>query len=257
MRAYVSFLSIAAVFAVAALWLWRQPVRAAVQGLMFAAAAVALLWISFAYGAGAYYPYYAAKVEAVLHIAPGVQPVAAIDAAREGFVRSGGGTNIVRREAHEGSGTLALLTNRAVNLAVGFAAALIPVTVLKWLSIVDVSGGRGLLIVTDVDTLFVDLTCALVIWFVLRERARLRPGHIYLIYGGMIAAVTTVLMAYVVTNLGTLFRIRLIPATLVWMLPIAAAARQPAERISVDAAAAAEKEGGDSPRVEAGVRVSP
>ena len=229
-RPYVSFFCVAGVAAVFAAYAWRQPPRRLVRYAGAALLAIGLLWSSFAQGAGAYYPYYESKVLGIVGIAPRSEaPANALESARAGFVRSGGGTSLVRRppRVHDGN-WLATQIERARAVTFGLAASTIPISLLEALSIVEVSGGHGLLFVVDVDTLFVDASCLAVILFLFRERRRLRSAAPYVLYAATAAGVMALLMAYVVTNLGTLFRLRLIPATIVWLLPLAFAVRQPA-----------------------------
>jgi hypothetical protein len=77
--------------------------------------------------------------------------------------------------------------------------------------------------VIDLDTIFFVLSCGLTIAFVARS-AEPPTGRPYLVYAIGLSVVTIVLMAYVVTNLGTLFRLRLIPSAWIWLLPLAMAA---------------------------------
>jgi hypothetical protein len=71
--------------------------------------------------------------------------------------------------------------------------------------------------VTDIDTLIVDagLAAALYLLFL----ARRNPALPVMVFVVVLAALTTVALAYVVTNFGTLFRLRLLAVTPLWMLP--------------------------------------
>ena len=79
-----------------------------------------------------------------------------------------------------------------------------PVSVLKALSIVDFAVDAAL-VVTDVDTLFMDAT------LVVLDDARAPPVTRGLLpaFCDDLAAAAGLLMAHIVTNFGTLFRLRL------------------------------------------------
>lgn len=113
------------------------------------------------------------------------------------------------------------ITGRVSALVVGLGLIFVPVSVLKALSIVDFSGGRGLLVVTDVDTLFMDATLVALMAFLVRRRSATRGLLPYLCFATILAAAAGILMAYIVTNYGTLFRLRLMAVAPLWLLPLA------------------------------------
>jgi hypothetical protein len=102
-------------------------------------------------------------------------------------------------------------------------AMFVPTTLLQALSIIDIQGGRGFLYVTDVDTLFINFSIIGIGWLMIRERRQLRHRQVYLFFCLTIFLLSTLLLAYVVTNLGTLFRLRLIAMVPFWMAPLAIA----------------------------------
>jgi hypothetical protein len=108
-------------------------------------------------------------------------------------------------------------SDRLALLSVGLAALFVPISILRALSIVTFHGGQGLLLVTDVDTVVIDLALALCLYLSFKRR------HLPLLPTGLCLAalgiVTTLLLAYVVTNYGTLFRLRLLAVTPLWLLP--------------------------------------
>jgi hypothetical protein len=203
------------------------------QMLRFAAqSAVVLgvLWMAFVFGSGPYYVEYAAIVRRTAGIdlpfsgLPEIIPEqtglsaarSTVETARRGFVRSGGATNLAAEE--RGHAGLDFSGTRAI--AIGLAALFVPVTLLKALSVVSFSGGRGFLMVTDVDTLFVILGLVASLWVVFGSAGRWRHDLPFLGFVLSLALVTAVLMGYVVTNYGTLFRLRLMVATPIWLLPL-------------------------------------
>jgi hypothetical protein len=76
-------------------------------------------------------------------------------------------------------------------------------------------------LVTDLDTLFLDFTIIAVAIFMLRAWWPTRSNLAYFTFVLGLGLVLAVLMAYVVTNFGTIFRLRLIVATILWLLPLA------------------------------------
>lgn len=122
------------------------------------------------------------------------------------------------------------LSDRLSAVALGLQLVFVPVSVLRALSLVDFPGGRGLLAITDADTLFMDLAIAAVFTVLVRRRSAIREGLPYLCFAATLAVAAAVLMAYVVVNFGTLFRLRLMVAVPLWLLPLALSTR-PIERL--------------------------
>jgi hypothetical protein len=130
-------------------------------------------------------------------------PAAALDAARDGFVLSGGATSLVPvpdMGAGEGASPFPRsagdrLRQRGRAIAIGLAAIFVPIVVLEALSIVDIPGGQGLLLFTDLDTVVLNLLAAGVLWTLSRERAALHGRGVYLAFCLCLAAITAVLLA--------------------------------------------------------------
>ena len=106
----------------------------------------------------------------------------------------------------------------------------IPISLLQALSIVSFSGGSGLLLITDIDTLVMDAAIlgSLLVLFRTRQRGQSKPVVMFAL---VLAVFTTLSMAYVVTNFGTLFRLRLLAVTPIWVIPAFAAMSRGAARI--------------------------
>jgi hypothetical protein len=199
--------------------------------LILGIAALGLMWMSFRVGAGSYYDQYrdlvinSVRGSATFLNVPGIGDDGAslglggtIITFRRGFVRSAGGTNLA-----DGTISGTAVTEIARDTAIGAAAMLLPITLLQELSIVDLrGGGRGLLIVTDLDTLFLDLTLIAGLFLVFSNRFRLMRHPSGVIFMLVLAVITGLLAAYVVTNFGTLFRLRMLSIVPVWLLPLAA-----------------------------------
>ena len=134
---------------------------------------------------------------------------------RNGFVRSGGGTNLAATDSGMD------LRNVVVDVSRGLLATFVPISLLEALSIVSLNGGGGFLAVTDADTLFLDLGLIAVGTIIWRDRRRLRGGLPAMAFLALLAIVSALLLGYVVTNYGTLFRLRLLAVVPAWLTPLA------------------------------------
>jgi len=193
-----------------------------------------VLWGAFMVGAGPYYPFYRNLIGKALHLqvpdtaasegsfVPGDENREAVVATlfwlRRGFVNSRGGTNLDQPDA-AGAARPSVLRELA-DLGIGLAATFIPISVLQAASVVQFEGGRGFLALTDIDTLFLDISLAAVAIILIRRRAELIGALPELVFFVALTVVCALAIAYVVTNFGTLFRLRLLIAVPLWMWPI-------------------------------------
>jgi hypothetical protein len=224
-RPYVAFLMIPLAGLIPALFAFRGPRHRVLRDLFTALLLIALLWIPFKFGAGAYYSYYEGQAASLLGISSSDRTGPdAVWAARQSFTEAGGATSVIsnRRPLDPNAKMVDRSLYHAETLIVGLALLFIPVSLLRWTSIVDFQGGRGLLLVTDLDTLFLDFTIAAVGIFMLRAWWPIRSNLAYFVFLLGLGFVLAALMAYVVTNFGTIFRLRLIVAMILWLLPLAA-----------------------------------
>lgn len=106
----------------------------------------------------------------------------------------------------------------------GAAAVVLPRSIAQRLGIFEISGGHGLWLFADVDTVVFDLAILSTIIAVVRRRAGLtaRNGVAWLVISTTLAI--TIPLIYTVTNFGTLFRLREMIFVGLVMAPIAAAA---------------------------------
>jgi hypothetical protein len=188
---------------------------------------VAVLWIVFVSGAGPYAQPYQSAILSVFS-SPRA-PVKAFDSARAGFTASGGATlietpsgGVLGEKAEVAEPTPPLsrsVAARIGRLVRGLLVFLVPVSALAAASIVTFSGGQGLLVVTDLDTIAIDLTVAFSLGLLILslKRDRLTSATLFALVLGFLL---TVSMSYVVTNYGTLFRLRLMGVTPLWMVPV-------------------------------------
>jgi hypothetical protein len=120
----------------------------------------------------------------------------------------------------------------------GAAAVWIPVFLLRPLGVVDVGRWTGFLAIAELDTVFnggMLLAVTIVLW---RRRAQCQHCVWYLAFVGVIVALTGLGFAYVITNFGTLFRMRLMVMVPLWMTLLATASGQAASRGRSGASAA-------------------
>jgi hypothetical protein len=102
----------------------------------------------------------------------------------------------------------------------GAAALLIPQSIARRLGLLDVGDGRGLMWFTDLDTLVFDVILLATIVMVIRSgrRAGLGNGALWMIV--LTTVVLAVALVYVVTNFGTLFRLRAMVFTGLALIPL-------------------------------------
>jgi hypothetical protein len=106
-------------------------------------------------------------------------------------------------------------------LAVGLAVVFIPLTVMKGIAGIHVSGGRGLLSIADLDTVFLDVSSLIVLTLLWQRRRVIANRKLFVVFGLILSVTTAVLLGYVVTNFGTLWRMRALVAVPLWVLVVA------------------------------------
>ena len=111
----------------------------------------------------------------------------------------------------------------ALQVGTGLAAIFVPMSLLRAASIVDIDGGRGMIFVADIDTIFLDASLVWLGLYVWRRRAQAGVNVAGLVFAVTLTAISAVLLAYVVTNFGTLLRLRLLIAAPAWLAPLALA----------------------------------
>jgi hypothetical protein len=218
------------------------PQRLRIRFAGFAVVLLAVFWLAFMRGAGPYYVGYGNLITRTIgiripFISPGADSLAIVPDAepglgaaaesvvtlREGFARTGGGTNLTIEKTAAGSGFDASMATLR-----GLAAMFLPISLLKLLSIVQFSGGRGFLAVTDLDTLFLDLALIAIVWLLVTSRRRLTRQNLpYLVFALGLALIAALPMAYIVTNYGTLFRLRLLATVPLFLVPLAFRSLEP------------------------------
>jgi hypothetical protein len=140
-----------------------------------------------------------------------------IKEAQTGFVNTRAGTNAA---AGFGDGEPEFgiaVTKGRWTFAKGVALNTIPVPIAERLSLFRIKGGQGLLALADIDTLFLDATIVIFLIFCARSRSFIVANLPYFVFSVFLSLVAGFLVAYVVTNLGTVLRLRLLFAIPLWM----------------------------------------
>ena len=231
------------------------PGRVRLRRATGSAVLLAVVWAIYGVGAGPSYRPHSderRRFAEMLHVDDAIEALTGlfttatgvVDTARAGFVSSGGDTNIARRGTSglvpgvESDGAPGVESDGApgavvssgssprIALVIGAAVIVIPISVLKALSIVQFSGGRGMLLVADLDTVFMEVVLVTLGVHLIRRRQLIGDRRSYVVFALSLSVVTAVLMGYVVTNFGTLFRLRYLVATPFWMLALAVAPRR-------------------------------
>jgi hypothetical protein len=118
----------------------------------------------------------------------------------------------------------------------GVAAVFVPIFLLRPVFHIDVNGGRGLLAIVDFDTVVLDVASVVMLALLWRRRSAIGTRLPLVVFALLLAATSAVLMGYVVTNYGTLWRLRSLVAVPLWIVAIALppheerAGERPAER---------------------------
>lgn len=230
-RAYMTVFLIFSMLVVSPLFFARSAGR---RWLVLAAqvSLIIVLGLAFRAGAADYYGYYTNAIRRV--VTRNAVPLANLDQARAGFVASGGATSIVAAGVPSATADRpksgASILERVRYTATGCVALFVPISVARTFSLVDFHGGRGLLLITDLDTVVMDLMIVIALYLAFGAQPRFWRAPV-MAFVLLLAATTMLTMAYVVTNFGTLFRLRLLIAVPLWLLPVfACEARQPKHR---------------------------
>jgi hypothetical protein len=134
-----------------------------------------------------------------------------------------------RRQAIDNYGGDSMITSpqtsanpsRLKAVAVGVAVVFVPISALEGLSIVDLHIGTAARLIANADTLVLDVTAVMALWVLAANRARVNPVPV--IFAAALAVLVALPLGYVMTNYGTLIRLRLMVAAPIWLLTLALA----------------------------------
>jgi hypothetical protein len=99
----------------------------------------------------------------------------------------------------------------------GLSFVFLPTSIASRLLRVEMAGGQGLLPVADVDTVFQDVTLMLIGVLLWRRKCLIGDRLPLVIFGLLLSVSSACLLAYVVTNFGTMWRLRSLVAIPFWM----------------------------------------
>ncbi len=225
LRGYAAGLVGCATAAAAALpWVYRSSSRRALA-LWSGATLVVVIGVGAVLRNGAAGEAAAARVESARQsaIALGSRALRVPDRLRHSFHKTGGNTNLAEGPVPARGEPMRPSTwmQRGRGLATGLGAIFVPMTVLQATGAVHLGMGTALRVATDVDTLFLDASILATIILLARRRVAVRWHLRYVCFALTLCLATTGFMAYIVTNFGTLFRLRVMLAVPIWMLGLA------------------------------------
>jgi hypothetical protein len=193
--------------------------RHRLRALTVSAAALAMLWSLLALGAPSYYQEIMRRTVGRSDSLSSLiaNAIRLLAEAQAGFVNTPAGTNAAAGFAEgEPEFGIAVASGRWT-LAKGLALNTIPVPLAERLSLFRIKGGRGLLAFADLDTLFLDATIIVFLIICATSRSSIAANLPYFVFSVFLSFVAALLVAYVVTNLGTALRLRLMFAVPLWM----------------------------------------
>ena len=117
---------------------------------------------------------------------------------------------------------------QGLGVALGIMTVFVPLTVIHALTDITFGGGRGLLSLVDIDTLYLDATIFAVLLLLWQRRRMIGDRLPLVVFTLVLAGTTALLLGYVVTNFGTLWRLRPLFALPLWLVTLAVSARRDA-----------------------------
>ena len=117
----------------------------------------------------------------------------------------------------------------------GLVIFFVPISLVELIAGVDVGGGRGLLHVTDIDTVFLDgavLSMFALLW---TRRHAIGDRLPFVVFCLILFGITAALLGYSVTNFGTLWRMRPMIVIPLWVLAVALSQRGETPRVAAHA----------------------
>jgi hypothetical protein len=135
-----------------------------------------------------------------------------LDRRREAIGEYGGNSMLSRPAGSEG---------RIGGLAVGLGAVVLPISLLGRAAGLDLHIGTSARLIADADTVAFDVLALLILSLMIANRRQISPPP--LVFGLALALLVALPLAYVMTNYGTLIRLRLMVAAPMWLLTLALA----------------------------------
>jgi hypothetical protein len=231
-RAYFSILLWAAA-AVTYAWCVLAGVPSRRRAVLQAAAVLPALALVIFFGAEGNYPRFVRNLvtSAPAAVIEGRAPIASggideLDRRRRAINDYGGNSMITRRSETPASVAVPAETTRSgrlEGLAVGLGAVFVPSSLLDRLAAVDINIGMSARLIADADTLAFDAMAVLILWVVIVNRREISLPP--LLFGLGLAILVALPLGYVMTNYGTLIRLRLLVSAPLWLVTLALAPR--------------------------------
>jgi hypothetical protein len=152
------------------------------------------------------------------------------EGARAGFIAAGGASNVVPDgEPGGGAGGMTIENPGAASylrrVITGLAVVFVPASALAAIGAIHIGGGRGLMWVADLDTLILDTFMLVSLALLWQRRRHIGDRQLAVTFALLLAAITALLLGYVVTNFGTLWRMRPLIAMPLWVALAAVSTR--------------------------------
>jgi hypothetical protein len=113
------------------------------------------------------------------------------------------------------------MTDQIKTAATGIAIVFAPLSLFTAASGITIGSGGLMVTVADLDTLFLDISTFFVLALLWKRRGEIGDRRPFVLFVAIFAATTAMLLGYVVTNYGTLWRLRSLVAVPVWMAVVA------------------------------------
>jgi hypothetical protein len=118
-----------------------------------------------------------------------------------------------------------VLSEQMSTVGTGLAIVFVPITLVRGLLNIDVPAGRGMLAVADLDTVYMDVTILAVLSLLWTKRRLVGDRIPFVLFALVLSGTTAILLGYVVTNFGTLSRMRPLVAIPLWVAVVALSPR--------------------------------
>ena len=149
-----------------------------------------------------------------------LERVGAGDASPAEAAAASAGMEAAREEAQAKAARAIPLTivDHVRTAATGLAIVFVPVAVVEAVSNVEITGNRRFLSIVDLDTIFLDAGILAVLVLLWKRRHGVGDRLPFVVFCLILSGTTALLLGYVVTNFGTLWRMRPMVALPLWML---------------------------------------
>jgi len=139
---------------------------------------------------------------------------------------------IMEAQAYAARSIPVTITDHVKIAAAGQALLFVPLSLLKAGFGISIPQGGGILSLADFDTVFLDTTIIFVLAMLWKRRRTIGNRLQFAMFSLIFSGVTAILLGYVVTNFGTLWRMRPLVAVPIWVVVVALGHRPGTSHIS-------------------------